>query len=281
MKLELHPLNQGFTWQPRSGPFRRLTARQVRQYDQLGFVVIEDAFDPGTVERLIAEVDRFEGQAVEHLRALDRGTAFISRVEDITFTTHLVKRSPMLRELVASRLFQDVVFDLIGPDVRLYWDQSVYKKPNAERPFPWHQDNGYLYVEPQQYLTLWLALTDSHESNGCVWVCPELHRHGTLLHHTNELGHWCFDSTPPQATPVPVRAGSVLAFSAVTPHFTGPNTTGRARKAYIIQYAPDGACGIALDGEGRRVRRMASAPDRQFPILVGGRPPTAPAKGTE
>ena len=56
--------------------------------------------------------------------------------------------------------------------MRLYWDQAVYKKPDTAAPFPWHQDNGYAYVEPQQYLTCWIALTDATEDNGCPWVVP-------------------------------------------------------------------------------------------------------------
>jgi len=34
-------------------------------------------------------------------------------------------------------------------------DQAVYKKPAIPR-IPVHQDNGYTYIEPQQYLTCWL-----------------------------------------------------------------------------------------------------------------------------
>ena len=76
----------------------------------------------------------------------------------------------------------DLCSDLLGPDVNLYWDQAVYKKPEKPRRVPWHQDNGYTYVEPQQYLTIWLALTDATEDNGCPVVAPGVHRMGTLAH---------------------------------------------------------------------------------------------------
>ena len=84
--------------------------------------------------------------------------------------------------------------DLIGPDVNLYWDQAVYKKPEKPRRFPWHQDNGYTFIEPQHYLTCWIALTDATEDNGCPWVAPGLHRSGTLAHrYVEPLGYECFD----------------------------------------------------------------------------------------
>ena len=58
--------------------------------------------------------------------------------------------------------------DLIGGDVRLYWDQAVYKKGDTQEDFPWHQDNGYTFVNPQAYLTCWIPLTDTDESNGVL-----------------------------------------------------------------------------------------------------------------
>ena len=61
-------------------------------------------------------------------------------------------------------------------------------------------------------------------------------------------------------------------FSSLTPHLTGPNTTDAVRKAYILQYAPDGATIVTGDpavGDPTG-RSLADAPTRQFPILVGG-----------
>ncbi|MGH2474890.1 MAG: phytanoyl-CoA dioxygenase family protein, partial [Candidatus Limnocylindrales bacterium] len=137
-----------------------------------------------------------------------------------------------------------------------------------------HQDNGYAYVEPQQYLTIWLALTDATTENGCPQVVPGLHRHGTLEHHYVEpLGWECLDD-PPGRVAAPVAAGGAVVFSSLTPHLTGPNLTAEVRKAYIVQYAPAGA--ERLEGDpaaGPPTARVAcDAPDRQFPVVAGGRP---------
>jgi hypothetical protein len=64
-------------------------------------------------------------------------------------------------------------------------------------PVLWHQDNGYTFVEPQQYLTCWVALTDATEANGCPWVAPGVHKLGTLAHrYVEPLGFECFDDPP-------------------------------------------------------------------------------------
>jgi ectoine hydroxylase-related dioxygenase (phytanoyl-CoA dioxygenase family) len=260
---ELHPLNRVFEWRPAHGPFRIISDEQARSFNERGFFVLRDAFDRETIARVIEAIDPWEARVERYLRGQSGKRAFIAEADGITFTVHLVKRSAVLREFSVHPVFADLCHDLIGPNVRLYWDQAVYKKPEYPKPFPWHQDNGYTYIEPQAYLTCWVALTDATLENGCPWVIPGGHLRGTLNHWTTELGYVCCAKDPPEATSVPARAGSVVVFSSLTPHRTGPNVTREVRKTYILQYAPDGArvveTGAACD-----------ALDRQYVILENG-----------
>ena len=272
-----HLLNTGFTWVDHRGPFRALTPEQARRYDEDGFFVLEDVLSRDEVAELCAAIDPFEKRQEEALRGMEGGRFFIARADEITFTTHLVLRSAVLRRFTTSSLLTDVCADLIGPDVRLYWDQAVYKKPGTESPFPWHQDNGYAFVEPQQYLTCWVALTDATEDNGCPWVVPGIHRRGTLAHEYSDIGYVCLRD-PESAVPVPASAGSIVVFSSLTPHSTGPNRTDDVRKAYIVQYAPTGAEVIRVDdpgtggpGPGAMTRVPANDEGRQYEVLRGGR----------
>jgi phytanoyl-CoA hydroxylase len=268
-----HALNRDFEWQPRRGPFRIVTPEQATSYNENGFFVLEDAFDPDTVEAVIAEIDPWEAKVEAFLRTQQDGKLFIARANEITFTTHLVARSQRLRAFCSGQPFQDLAFDLLGDDVRLYWDQGVYKKPGTATHFPWHQDNGYTFLEPQQYLTCWIALTDATLDNGCPWVLPGAHKRGTLAHQTTDLGFLCVEGSsatgmPEGAVPAPARAGDIVVFSSLTPHATGPNRSADVRKSYIVQFAPEGAHTLR-DGE----RIACDAAERQFPILVGGAPP--------
>ena len=232
--------------------------------------MLEDAFDVDTLAHVVAEIDPVEARVEAFLRTRPDGRAFIARADGITFSTHLVNRSPLLRAFCGGPVFQDLAHDLIGDDVRLYWDQAVYKKPGTPDEFPWHQDNGYTYIEPQRYLTCWVALTDATLENGCPWVVPGLHRRGTLAHRLTELGWECM-CEPEDAVPVPARAGSIVVFSSLTPHRTGPNTTDGVRKAYIVQFAPFGAEMVRLDdATGAATRVICDDPERQFPLLAGG-----------
>lgn len=269
--MELHPFNHEFAWQSPSMPLRALTRPQADQFDREGYVLVEGAFGTDEVEALADAVDPLEAGREEWLR--DRGGEFfIARADEITFSTHLVLESDLLRELVSSPPLTDLCADLVGPDVRLYWDQAVYKKPNTPSPFPWHQDNGYAFLDPQQYLTCWIAITDADERNGCPWVVPGLHRKGTLDHHPSREGLVCLDD-PTGAVPVPASRGSIVVLSSLTPHCTGPNSTDAVRKAYIVQYAPVGAVVVTEGPDGHRTRTPADDPGRQFEVLAGGRAP--------
>lgn len=269
--VEPHPWNTGFTWVDHGGPFRRLTAEQAAQFDDCGFVVLDGVFTGDELAPVIADIDGLEATTDQFLAQRDDGRFSIAEHGAITFSLFPVAVSAAARAFAAHPVFADLCHDLIGPDVRLYHDQAVYKKTEKPRRFPWHQDNGYAFVEPQQYLTCWVALTDATFDNGCPVVVPGLHRRGTLLHRYHDPLGWELFETHPDAIAAPVGAGGIVVFSSLSPHLTGPNTTDAVRKAYILQYAPSGACVLRGDTSRPPESRVpADDPIRQFPVVVDG-----------
>ncbi len=85
MTPKLHPLNQDFRWEPRGGPYRRISAVQARQWSDQGFFVLEDAVEPATLGRLIAEIDPWEAEREEWLRKQPQGRRFIARAAPSTW----------------------------------------------------------------------------------------------------------------------------------------------------------------------------------------------------
>jgi phytanoyl-CoA hydroxylase len=251
-----HVLNRDFKWIHRSGPFRCLSNEQIAAYDRDGYVVLENAIAPEVVAAITAEVDRH----------IPREKSFW----DSTFEPHLAATSVFLRDFCRGRLFRDIAFDLIGPDVRLYWEQAVYRWPGTS-PFAWHQDNGYQFVRPQQYVTCWIPLTDVTAANGCLLVSPGSHRWGTLEHHQATFGFSCVQGEQPTAnvTTLPTKAGSVVILSSLIPHASRANSTDEVRKAYVVQFVPHEA-ECMRDGTWSRCNSPT-----QIPILVGGASPTA------
>jgi len=99
------------------------------------FCVVEGAFEGAALATLVKEIDRLEAE-LQH-------SGGISSADQITFCAHLVLKSDICRAFTAHHVFSNLCHDLLRTsDARLYWDQSVYKKPAPEKIFPFHQDNG-------------------------------------------------------------------------------------------------------------------------------------------
>ena len=118
---------------------------------------------------------------------------------------------------------------------------SWYISDQAREDFPWHQDNGYNYVQPQPVFDM-LDRTYRRDNRQRLSMdsTPGQHVNGTLHHDWTSIGFQCLAEHPQDALPLEVKAGSVAVFSSLTPR-TGPNLTQGIRKTYILQYAPDGA----------------------------------------
>jgi ectoine hydroxylase-related dioxygenase (phytanoyl-CoA dioxygenase family) len=269
---EPHPWNQGFRFRvPETTP-TTLTEEERSRFARDGYLVVDSVLADRERITLTGELDRLEAKVDEFLAGQEDGRFDIAEHGAITFSLHAVLRSESARATARHPVLLGLCRDLLGADVNLYWDQAVYKKTEKPRPFPWHQDTGYTFVEPQSYLTCWLALTEATEDNGCPWVVPGVHLGGTLRHRwVDPLGWQCLER-PAGAVAAPVPAGGAVVFSSLTPHSTGPNQTAEVRKAYILQYAVEGTAVLEGDPDSGPPRRALpqSDTDRQFPVLRRG-----------
>ncbi len=210
--------------------FTGLGTGQVEQFRRDGYTVVERLFT-GT------ECDEIATRIEEASFELMLGEPSDGQ---LSYRPMLHLASPELQAVCCDARWAAVVLPLLGPDVRLYWEQCVTKPPEARTELPWHQDNGYTPMIPEQYLTCWLALDDADEDNGCIWVVPGSHRLGTVKHRNGDgpfrVGLDSDDPRAAGAVPVPVSRGDVLCFSSLVLHRSGPNRSGRQRRAWIIQY---------------------------------------------
>jgi ectoine hydroxylase-related dioxygenase (phytanoyl-CoA dioxygenase family) len=207
-----------------------------------GYFVAHDVFDADECDAIVEHVDA----AAFDVALGDRNDGPLSYRPMLHLTS-----DPLLR-VATDRRWADVVFPLLdgGRDgVRLFWEQAVVKPPQARTELPWHQDSGYTPTVPEEYVTCWLALDDADESNGCLWVQPGSHVRGRTSHVNGGTGPFRvgYDGDD-VGIPVTVRRGDVLVFSSLLMHRSGPNTTDRPRRAWILQYCV-GSATSALSGK--------------------------------
>jgi ectoine hydroxylase-related dioxygenase (phytanoyl-CoA dioxygenase family) len=206
----------------------------VNQFEQQGYFVLPGFFSPAQIREFASIID-------EHMRELERskpepGSRNLPG-HGMLVGDFLAERDPRLLKFCSDPKIIEVITQFAGPDVRLYCNQAIYKPPEDPREFPWHQDNGYTPVKPDEYYTCWIALNDATVENGCIWVLPGTHRRGPLPHTASPLGKFAYDG-PEKGLPVPVNAGGMVVFSSLLLHRSGPNTSRNVRKGYVVQYVP-------------------------------------------
>lgn len=206
-----------------------LSNQQLEFYAREGYVFLGSVMDEPTLENFRAEEARFRDAKTD---APGQLTIFRSQVHDF---------SPVVREYALNGPHLGAMQQLVAPNLALWFNQFVTKLPDGESQkseFPWHQDNGYVSIEPANNVTIWIALDDVDEENGCVWVVPRSHENGLLDHTPKGADSW-FLNVPVEGDGVPaiLKAGEAVAFTGLTLHRSKWNKTGRARRAFFLEYA--------------------------------------------
>lgn len=221
-----------------SGKAAHITDDMLKQYEDLGYMVFEQLFTDEEMDRIRGIVDELDEESEQAL--LEKGHDFINIAGKINFNGNINFLRPELQRFIADRRFVEITTTILGPDTKLYWDQSVYKRPEADKDFPWHQDNGYAPTDPIHYVTCWLALADATLENGCIWIQPASHKKGYVTHIKTDLGWICYYGDI-EGEPVELKKGSMVVFHSLLFHRSTPNRSNETRKGYVIQYSVDGA----------------------------------------
>lgn len=238
---------------------------QIRDFRERGFFHLGPVFAADELEEIRGEYERCIARPMR-VGELEK--------RPFDYSPLLQLQSPVLRRFCTSPRLAAAAVDLLGPDVRLYWDQAVSKPPGADSEVPWHQDNGYTPVEPHEYVTFTVAIDATSEANGCLWIQPGSHRQGPRPHRRD--GDFFYRGEPADTAAVacPQPEGDVLCFSSLTMHRTGANRTDGPRRSWVIQMCRadtrHGVTGAAFDDrlwvakEGRPVDEPWS--ERPFDI---------------
>lgn len=154
--------------------------------------------------------------------------------------------------LFASKL-TELVLGVLGTGTMLFNDQYIVKpcRSGARACFAWHKDCDWCRegADLKPYISVWVALDDVDETNGCLWIRPGSH---TATNYSggsaNDLskGHPSANSVrgagreaggPPEAVPLPLAAGGAVIMMHTVEHCSGPNDSGYARRAWMPQFS--------------------------------------------
>lgn len=150
---------------------------------------------------------------------------------------------------------------LLGGPSTLYMPFTAVKNGGGGGRFHFHQDNQYTrYTDGLGGINIWFALNDMTPENGCLQVVPRSHLRGTeeAAASPDHDNHRTVKIEPTDFLPVRMRAGDAIAFTRLTVHGSGPNTTREPRIAYATQFHRDDVMAVwdnqpprLLKGAGR------------------------------
>jgi ectoine hydroxylase-related dioxygenase (phytanoyl-CoA dioxygenase family) len=182
---------------------------------------------------------------VSVLRGRDERPRSLAGGRPMTLQTMLSMSDPILGGYIADERLASVAVDVLGPDVKIFWEQVVTRKPGCTGALPWHQDAGYSTTMSDDILSFWLALTDATPGNGGLVMADASHRDGVLRHEEVQVAPGSMlrqvvaADMPDESswTQVSVGKGQAVVFTPTTVHASFANTSGSERRGWIIHYA--------------------------------------------
>ena len=156
----------------------------------------------------------------------------------------------------------------LGLAEALVWQSMyIFKQPGIGGEVRWHQDATFFETTPISVTTFWFALEDATIENGCLWVEPGGHRgpmRERFVRNGDEIKMEKLDDTPwpddSVAVPLEAKAGSLVCFHGLLPHYSAPNRSPVSRHAYTL-HATDGRTEYSAKNW---IQRDAAFPARGF-----------------
>lgn len=227
-----------------------LTQQQMEQFQKEGFLVVpnfltaQELNDVRTdIERVCREnahltkdtggfnLEKEGGNAFDQTKAALR-PGLLRKIQGA------VQYVPAVKRVFTSKKMLDCMEDIMGPNLYYHSSKVMFKPAKGGSPKPWHQDAAYWKnYEPNQ-VTVWIAIDDATEENGCVWAIPGSHKLGLVPHVDAELQVPESEIDMKKAAAVPVKSGGLLIFHSLVLHMSKANTSDKPRCAIICDYDP-------------------------------------------
>ena len=102
---------------------------------------------------------------------------------------HLENKDDFFQQLVSTGKVYELAQELLQEEPIPKNIQYFNKPPKTSSATPAHQDGYYFMLKPCRALTMWLALEEVDESNGCISYVRASHQQGLREHQrTKTLG---------------------------------------------------------------------------------------------
>ena len=221
----------------------RNDSQQLKEaFDRDGFAVIRGFNTLKAVEALNAHIDRYIAETLPQLPPDAAFYEVMGQTETIMRLQNMADYDSHFKELNDSDRFTKLAELLLGDGVVNRNMQWFTKPARIGAETPPHQDGFYFMLEPNEALTLWLALDTVNDENGCVRYVRGSHRRGMRPHRETAVLGFSQGVTDygeaDYASEAAIYAapGDLIAHHCMTIHRAGPNPSDHPRRALGFVY---------------------------------------------
>jgi phytanoyl-CoA hydroxylase len=216
----------------------------VDSFQRDGYVYLPGFLNTAEVAELHTELERFIEKVVP---TMPREEVFFEdkkKNSTLKQLQRMYQYDRFFNRMMFGSKFEELAKTLLGHPVRGVNMQYFNKPPKVGQATPPRQDAYEFQLEPQEAVTMWLALERADERNGCVRYLRGSHLRGMRPHagtETTELSHGITDFggevDREHAVVFPAEPGDLLVHHAMTVHWADANRSAdRNRRAMGFIY---------------------------------------------
>ena len=230
-------------------PAAGLSPEQVAEYEQLGYLIVRDAFGRDEIEALAREADqlleRSELIDVKNIRCrwqnhVETGECLFECFDPV------IDIGSVCRRVAHDARILGPLAAIYGDEACLFKDKLIFKPPGA-KGYGLHQDYIGWNDFPRSFVTVLLAIDPADSDNGATEVFPSVHRQGYLSPIDGEYHEVPADKVDlSTGVKLDLQPGDIAMFGCFTPHRSAPNNSDRWRRQLYLSYNAAG------DGGQRR-----------------------------
>ena len=205
-----------------------LTSEQFKKYKDDGYIAPIDVLTKEEAYEIKKEIENIEKKCPNEIEGLGRNYI------------HLI--SPAFDKICHNKKILDSVQSIIGENILICGSTLFIKNSNEKGFVSFHQDAKYIGLEPHNWVTAWIAVTDANEKNGCMRMWPGSHKKN-LIHHEQKFdennlltrGQTIEDVPLEETDPIVLKAGQMSLHHPTIVHGSGLNKSNDRRIGFVVQ----------------------------------------------
>jgi ectoine hydroxylase-related dioxygenase (phytanoyl-CoA dioxygenase family) len=217
-----------------------LSKEKINFYRENGFVQVDNVLTPEELSELRFYLEEvMETNNGLSIKTDNKGGAYYKVLNQRVNTW---RDHGGITKYVFHPRFAKLALQLSGANgMRLFHDHALLKMPGDSKATPWHQDFPYWPMNKDialKTISIWIALDDVDEQNGCMMFLPKSHNIGQLkpinLAEPEDLFEYAKGTGIEEKKPVIVKmkAGSCTFHNGLTFHYAHANHTKQTTESF-------------------------------------------------